>query len=119
MDRNSMIEFMKSIMKSDPYLALDLPHALSMSKNTILAKPGRNSICEYLSQVQALFLFSIDHDSPAYFRIIPGSIYSVASLKIFIEESVIKRIVHLADTGFYSSININLDSMKIFYIIPL
>ena len=75
---------------------------------------------EYLPQVQVLFLFSLDHDSPAYFRILSGSINSVASLMTSIEESGLKRIVLVADTGFYSSSNIrDLDSKGMLYIIIL
>ena len=119
-DRNSMVRFMKSIMKDDRYLAVDLTHVLSMSEGIISATLGHNSMDEYLPQVQVLFLFSLDHDSPAYFRILPGSINSVASLMTSIEESGVKRIVLVADTGFYSSSNIrDLDSKGMFYIIPL
>ena len=119
-DRNSMIRFMKSIMKDDRYLAVDLTHVLSMSEGIISATLGHNSMDEYLPQVQVLFLFSLDHDSPAYFRILPGSINSVASLMTSIEESGVKRIVLVADTGFYSSSNIrDLDSSGMSYIIPM
>ena len=120
MDRNSMVQFMKSMMKDDHYLAVDLTHVLSMSEGIISATLGHNSMEEYLPQVQVLFLFSLDHDSPTYFRIMPGSINSVASLAASIRESGVKRIVLVADTGFYSSSNVgDLDSMGIFYIIPL
>jgi len=120
MDRSSMVQFMKSMMKDDHYLAVDLTHVLSMSEGIISATLGHNSMEEYLPQIQVLFLFSLDHDSPAYFRILPGSINSVASLMTSIDESGVKRIVLVADTGFYSSSNIrDLDSMGISYIIPL
>jgi len=120
MDRSSMVQFMKSMMKDDHYLAVDLTHVLSKSEGIISATLGHNSMEEYLPQVQVLFLFSLDHDSPAYFRIMPGSINSVASLVTSIRESGVKRIVLVADTGFYSSSNVSdLDSMGISYIIPL
>jgi len=107
-------------MRDDHYLAVDLTHVLSMSEGIISATLGHNSMEEYLPQVQVLFLFSLDHDSPAYFRILPGSINSVASLMTSMDESGVKRIVLVADTGFYSSSNIrDLDSRGIFYIIPL
>jgi len=114
------VQFMKSMMKDDHYLAVDLTHVLSMSEGIISATLGHNSMEEYLPQVQVLFLFSLDHDSPAYFRIMPGAINSVASLVTSIRESGVKRIVLVAYTGFYSSPNVNdLDSMGISYIIPL
>ena len=119
-DRNSMGRFMKSIMKDDRYLAVDLTHVLSMSEGIISATLGHNSMDEYLPQVQVLFLFSLDHDSSEYFRMLPCSINSVASLMTSIEESGVKRIVLVGNTGFYFSSNIrDLDSKGMFYIIPL
>ena len=120
MDRRAMSDFMKSFLKDDRYLAVDLTHVLSMSDGVISATLGHNSMGEYLPQIQLLFLFSLDHDMPAYFRILPGSVNSVMSLRMTMEESGVKRIVLVADTGFYSSANVSaLQSMGIFFIIPL
>ena len=120
MDRKSVTEFMKDFMKDDRYLAVDLTHVLSMSENIISATLGHNSMEEYLPQVQVLLLFSLDHDMPAYFRMLPGSINSVASLKTTMEETERKNIVLVADTGFYSRFNTEaLSSMGIYFIMPM
>ncbi|QRF75346.1 Transposase [Thermoplasmatales archaeon] len=120
MDRASQIRFMKAFMNGDRYLAVDLTHVLSMSDGIVEATLGHNSMEEYLPQVQLLFLFSLSHDRPAYFRILPGSINSVMSLKTTMEESGASNIVMVADTGFYSGRNLKeLERMKISYIIPL
>ena len=120
MDRSSISGFMKTLMKDDRYLAVDLTHVLSMSEGIISATLGHNSMDEFLPQVQFLFLFSLDHEMPAYFRILPGAINSVASLKLTMEETGARRIVLVADTGFYSTSNVSaLDTMGIFYIISL
>ena len=119
-DRKSVADFMKSFMKDERYLAVDLTHVLSMSEGVISATLGHDSMEEYLPQVQLLFLFSLEHDAPVYFRILPGSINSVMSLKITMEETGYKNIVLVADTGFYSLKNIEaLEAMKTFFIIPL
>jgi transposase len=119
-DRKSMTDFMKSFMKDERYLAVDLTHVVSMSEGVISATLGHNSMEEYLPQVQLLFLFSLEHDAPAYFRILPGSINSVMSLKVTMEETGSMKIVLVADTGFYSMKNVlDLEAMKIFFIIPL
>ncbi|EQD75588.1 transposase IS4, partial [mine drainage metagenome] len=119
-DRKAMTDFMKSFMKDERYLAVDLTHVLSMSEGVISATLGHNSMEEYLPQVQILFLFSLDHDTPAYFRVLPGAINSVMSLKITMEETRSSKIVMVADTGFYSMKNVgDLEGMKIFFIIPL
>ena len=91
-----------------------------MSENIISATLGHNSMEEYLPQVQVLLLFSLDHDMPAYFRMLPGSINSVASLKTTMEETERKNIVLVADTGFYSRSNTEaLSSMGIYFIMPM
>ncbi|MCW6159056.1 MAG: transposase [Thermoplasmatales archaeon] len=120
MDRSSITGFMKSFMKDERYLAVDLTHILSMSEGVISATLGHNSKGEHLPQIQLLFLFSIGRDAPAYFRILPGAINSVMSLRVTMQESGASNIVLVADTGFYSSKNVNeLDDMGIFFIIPL
>ncbi len=119
-DRSSMIKFMKSLMKGSRYLAMDLTHVISMSEGIISATLGHNSTSEFLPQLQIALLFSMDHDAPSYFRVLPGAINSVASLKMTLEESGISHAVLVADTGFYSASNISdLESMKLSYIIPL
>ncbi len=120
MDRSSITDFMKSFMRDERYLAVDLTHILSMSEGVISATLGHNSKDEYLPQVQLLFLFSMGRDAPVYFRILPGAINGVMSLRITMEESSASNIVLVADTGFYSSKNVkDLDDMGIFFIIPL
>ncbi len=120
MDRGSMVRFMQSLMKGSRYMALDLTHVLSMSEGIISSTLWNTSTSEFLPQVQLVLLFSIDYDAPSYFRVLPGSINSVMSLKETMEESGITHVVLVADTGFYSAANVkSLESMKLSYIIPL
>ncbi|MCL6002430.1 MAG: hypothetical protein M1556_02140 [Candidatus Thermoplasmatota archaeon] len=86
MDRSSITGFMKSFMRDERYLAVDLTHILSMSEGVISAILGHNGKEEYLPQVQLLFLFSTGRDAHAYFRILPGAINSVMSLRVTMEE---------------------------------
>ena len=119
-DRRGMTAFMRSFMGDEKYLAVDLTHVLSMSEGVISATLGHNSMAEFLPQIQLLFLFSLDRDTPAYFRILPGSATSVASLRSTMEESGARKIVLVADSGFYSAKNISsLEGMGIHYIMPL
>ena len=119
-DRGSMVKFMKSLMKGSRYMALDLTHVLSMSEGVISSTLGHNSTQEFLPQVQLALLFSLDHDAPAYFRLLPGAINSVMSLQVTMEESGASHIILVADTGFYSAENVkSLESMKLLYIMPL
>jgi len=79
-----------------------------------------NSRSEFLPQIQIALLFSLDHDSPSYFRVLPITVKSVMSLKETIEEFGIAHVVLVADTGFYSAASVrSLESIKLSYIIPL
>jgi len=119
-DRKAMVDFMRSFIRDEKYLAVDLTHVLSLSDGVISATLGHNSKELYLPQVQLLFLFSLDHDFPAYFRIMPGSITSVTSLKMSMQESGARNIIVVADSGFYSDKNVtDLESMKLSYVIPI
>ncbi|MDG7035523.1 MAG: transposase, partial [Nitrososphaerota archaeon] len=119
-DRKAMVDFMKKFIKDEKYLAVDLTHILSMSDSVISATLGHNSMEVYLPQVQLLFLFSLDHGVPVYFRITPGSVTCIMSLSIAMQESGVKNALVVADTGFYSARNIaGLEGMGLFYIIPL
>ena len=70
-------------------------------------------------QVQFLLLSSLDHDMPAYFRILPGSINSVAFLRSTMDETWKRNMVLVADTGFYFRSNAEaLSGMGIHFIIP-
>jgi hypothetical protein len=119
-DRKSVTEFMKGFMIDYRYLAVDLTHVLTMSEGIMSATLGHNPMGEYLPQVQVLFLFSFDHDMQAYFRVLHGSINSVASLRPTMDKTRKRNIVLAADTGFYSRSNTEAFSgMGIHFIIPL
>jgi transposase len=45
----------------------------------ISSVPGNNSKGEFLPQIHMIFLFSLDHHMPSYFRILAGSIRDVSS----------------------------------------
>ena len=77
-----------------------------------------NSFC-ILSQIEinSTFLFSLDHERPAYFRIFLGSINSAALLRMKIIES---NMVLVTDSGFFSSKNIREDEeLDVPYIVPV
>jgi len=97
-DRKAMVNFMRSFIRDENYLAVDLTHVLSLSDGVISATLGHNSRELYLPQVQLLFLFSLDHDFPAYFRIMPGSITNVTSLKMSMQESRARNVIVVADS---------------------
>ncbi|KAF5430170.1 Transposase, partial [Candidatus Methanophagaceae archaeon] len=101
----------------------DLTHVFSLSENVISFVSGYNSKGEFLPQIHMIFLFSLDHHMPSYFRIVAGSIRDVSSLILTVKEAGIKNAVLITDKGFYSKTNIlalvKEKKDELHYIIPL
>ncbi len=120
LDRNTMSDFMKNFVKGTEYAAIDLTHVFSLSENVISVMPGHNDTGEYLPQINLFYLFSIDKMKPVYYRMIAGSVTSVTSLKIAVDESGATNTVLIGDKGFYSESNVEkLKDALIHYILPL
>lgn len=120
MDRNKMTEFMKNFVSGTEYAVIDLTHVFSLSEGVISSMLGHNSKREYLPQVNVLYLFSLDRMSPVYFRVLVGSVTSVSSVKLTMQESGAKNAVLIGDKGFYSKSNVDaLEAERMHYILPL
>jgi len=115
--------FLSHFISGTEFAVIDLTHVFSFSENIISATLGYNSKEEFLPQVNLIFIFSLDDHSPAYFRMIPGSVRDVSSLVLTVKESGAKNVVLIGDKGFYSADNVeNLEAIeegKIHYILPL
>jgi transposase len=92
----------------------------SLSEGVISSTPGYNTKKEFLPQIHMIFLFSLDHHMPSYFRMVAGSITDVSSLVLTVREAGIHNVVMIGDKGFYSEDNvIDLNEEKLHYILPL
>lgn len=122
-EREKTRVFLNHFISGTEYAVIDLTHVFSFSENIISATLGYNSKEEFLPQVNLIFIFSLDKHSPAYFRMIPGSVRDVSSLILTVQESGVKDVVLIGDKGFYSEDNVKdieaLEKAKIHYIFPL
>ena len=119
-DRNRIVEFLKKLMIGSEHLIVDLTAIYSQAENSTYPTFGHNSQNEYLPQINMLLLFSKDKNKPIYFRLLPGSIVDISSIKLTLEESEVSNAVFVGDKAFYSESNVN--SIKSFvskYILPL
>ncbi|MEM3265676.1 MAG: transposase [Thermoplasmata archaeon] len=120
MDRARIVRFLKSYLIDAEYVAIDLTHVFSLSENVISSMIYHNPKNEFSPQIQLLYLFNALKKEPAYYRMLVGSVTSVSSIKITMEESGIKNIIVVGDKGFYSEENVNeLEQKNIHYILPL
>ena len=119
-DRSSIIEFLRSFISGGETLLIDLTHIFSLSENMLLAAKGYNSEFDFTPQVNLLFMFSPAKRLPLFYRILPGNVRDVSSLKTIVKESGINDAIIVTDKGFYSKDNLRLlQREKLNFILPL
>lgn len=119
-DRQKIANFMRSIIPVNEALLIDLTHVFSFSDNMLLAEKGYNSDFDFEPQVNILLMISSTKRIPLFYRLLPGSVRDVRSLKATIQESQIEDVIIIADKGFYSRENVDLlNGEGLRYILPL
>lgn len=112
--------FLKQFISGSDFALIDLTHVFSFSENVISSVPGYNSKGDFLPQIHLIFLFSLDHHMPSYFRMVAGSIRDVSSLVLTVKEAGVQNVVLIGDKGFYSEDNvIALEKEELHYLLPL
>lgn len=119
--RGDIVRFLKAMTKSrQDTVLIDLTHMFSLSENMDLPARGFNRNFDYTPQVNLLVMFSPEQKMPLFYRVLPGNIRDVSSLKSTIEESGISNATIIGDKGFYSENNIALlEKEQLKYILPL
>ncbi|MGQ9571540.1 MAG: transposase [Thermodesulfovibrionales bacterium] len=119
-ERETIVKFLRSFICGNENLLIDLTYVFSLSKDMVLAEKGYNSQFDFINQVNLLFVYSLDQKLPLFYRILPGNVRDVRSLKVTIQESGIREVIIIGDKGFYSEDNIRLlEKEALWYILPL
>lgn len=119
-DRERISAFFKEFSKPGEHILMDMTAIHSKSKEMSLNHPGYNSSGNFDPQANLLLLFSQTLHEPVYYRLLPGNIRDVKSVKLSLKEAGIKDAVFIADKGFYSANNIvELENAELQYVIPL
>lgn len=118
-DREKVVDFLKGY-KGGGAVLIDLTHIFSNSEGVGISGIGYNSDFDFTPQVNLLFLFSMEKDMPIFYRVLPGNVRDVKTMKLTIEEAGIKDGIIISDKGFYSEENLEiLERENLLYIIPL
>lgn len=119
-ERERTKAFLRQFVSGNDFLLIDLTHVFSLSENIISSVPGYNSERDFLPQIHLIFLFSLDHHLPSYFRMVAGSIRDVSSLALTIKEAGVQHAALIGDKGFYSEDNVlALEKEGLHYLLPL
>ncbi len=117
---DAIIAFQKEFIKNVKHIGFDVSHIISNSKQMSINFPGYNSKRDFDPQVNILYLFSMDLQMPAFYRVLPGNISGVKALKLTIDEAELTDCVVIGDKGFYSNSNIiKLEKTGLQYILPM
>ncbi len=120
----AMTSFYNSLIAGeDDTLIFDITSLSSASRNIDWLEYGYNRDGLDLPQVNLGLVLSLHRHIPLYFKLFPGSINDVVTLKNLVAEVKafgIKKSLFILDRGFYSENNIKeMDSEEIDFILPL
>lgn len=119
-NRGAIVGFFRDLYCREERLLIDLTHVFSFSEGIGMAEEGFNRELDFSPQVNLLFIFSFDRKLPLFYRVLPGSVRDVSSLKSTVVESGITDAVIIGDKGFYSRKNVKLlEEEGLRYILPL
>jgi transposase len=119
-ERGKITEYMKSFIGSNNHILVDMTNIFSSSRQISLVKAGYNSDLVFDSQFNLLYVYSLELNSPVFYRLYSGNIKDVKGFKMILQESGLNDSIIICDKGFYSENNIlHLDDNKLRYIIPL
>lgn len=119
-DRERIKFFLQHFIQGTKFAVIDSTHVFSLSEGIITAVIGYNSEKEYVPQSRLLLIHSLDKHTPAYYRLVAGSITDVSSITLTVKEAGIKDAVLIGDKGFYSEKNLEeLEKDNLHYILPI
>jgi hypothetical protein len=90
--REKINAFFKEFSKPGEHILMDMTAIHSKSKEMSLNHAGYNSQRNFDPQANLLLLFSQTQHEPVYYRLLPGNIRDVKSVKISLKEGFLGRI---------------------------
>lgn len=98
-------QFFRTLATDGDHIAVDLTQVVSESENISWLESGYNPHEEFQKQLQLLLVHNLSTHTPAFLKLLPGSIRDVSSLENALTESDFDDVVVVVDKGFWSSNN--------------
>jgi transposase len=106
--RSQVTDYLKSFVKANDYVMVDMTNVFTNSEKMCYAKEGYNSEMIFESQFNLMYIYSPGLLQPVFYRLYPGNIREVKGFKTCLQESGLTDAIIIADKGFYSAANITL-----------
>jgi len=118
--RSAVASYLKSFIKPDDHVMVDMTNIFSASNKLYYAKEGYNSDMIFDKQFNLMYIYSAKLLQPVFYRLYAGNIREVTAFKMCLHESGLNDAVVIADKGFYSLANVaTLNSEGIKFIMPV
>ena len=118
--RSAVASYLKSFIKPDDHVMVDMTNIFSASNKLYHAKEGYNSDMIFDKQFNLMYIYSAKLLQPVFYRLYAGNIREVTAFKMCLQESGLNDAVVIADKGFYSLANVAiLNSEGIKFIMPV
>lgn len=119
-DRERINGFFREFSRTGENILMDITAIHSKSEQMSINQRGYNAQGNFDPQANLLLLFSQSRHEPVYYRVLPGNIRDVKSVRLTLKEMRTVDTVFVADKGFYSESNIEeLEQAHLQYVIPL
>lgn len=119
LQQNRMVSFMQEFVPEEATILFDGTNIFTSASDSY-ARKGYNHGKKKTPQVNLLYLFSKESQTPCYYRLLPGNITDKSSFELAVKESGVQNVTVIGDKGFYSKKNSSyLDSVGLKYILPL
>lgn len=120
MDRSSVVRYFQSFNHPKDCILFDGTDILSKSEYLEMPKLSKSKAGTFEMLINMMCVFSLKHEIPIYYRLLPGNIKDISSFKLCMIESGIEDATLIIDKGFASASNIKaLEDENLKFIIPL
>ncbi|MFA5300071.1 MAG: hypothetical protein WC389_17940 [Lutibacter sp.] len=93
-ERDKVVNYAQSFIREEDHILIDVTHLISHSQYIDIARYGYNSQNEYDPQINLMFMFSSELQTPVFYRVLPGNIREVSAFKHDWRQRIFLKIKH-------------------------